>query len=403
MTHNELQDLLPLYVLGGLEPEAAAELEHHLAETCDACSAEVRAWQEVLGLIPFGLTPTGPSPAVKERLMARVRRDAKVVALKSRRRSIRSMWTSVPLAIAAAVLLVIGWGQYQDMIRLADEQQTRVQTIEALLAQEQGKLADRESEIQRLTARLAEHSGTTEETGEMIAQLETALAEQRQLAVQQAQEIEQREQRLAQLQREQSAEKEAQSARAEELGSERRLVAALETQVSDLKAALTNERARVASTEQELQQLQARFEQQRVLVASNAHEVEQLRDALTRQKGVIEVLSTPGLQVGKLGWAKRGVDSQGHVLWNDAKKTWLFYSFGMPEPPPDKEYQVWFMTEEEGPVSAGLFRPDQDGAGLVVAKSLPQRFGNVTAAAVTLEPAGGLPKPSGEMYLRGAF
>ena len=400
MTHNELQDLLPLYVLGGLDPEAAAEVERHLAETCDACSTEVRVWQEVLGLIPFGLTPPGPSPAVKERLMMRVRRDAKVVPLKPHRRSI---WMSVPLAIAAAVLLIIGWGQYQDMIRLAAEQETRVQTVEALLAQERATLADRESELQRLIVRLTEHSGATQETGQRIAQLEADLAEQRQLAVQQAQEIEQREQRFAQLQREQSTEKESQSARAEELSNERRLVAALETEVADLKAALTHERARVASTEQELRQFQTRLEQQRVFVAANTREVEQLRDALNRQKGVIEVLSAPGLQVGKLGWAKRGVDSQGHVLWNDAKKTWLFYSFGMPEPPPDKEYQVWFMTEEEGPVSAGLFRPDQAGAGLVVAKSLPQRFGRVTAAAVTLEPAGGLPKPSGEMYLRGAF
>lgn len=295
MTHNELQDLLPLYVLGGLEPEAAAEVERHLAETCDACSAEVRAWQEVLGLIPFGLTQTGPSPAVKERLMARVRRDAKVVPLTPRRRSV---WLSVPLAIAAAVLLVIGWGRYQTALRLAAEQEARVHTVQTLLAQARATLADRE---------------------------------------------------------------------------------------------------------QKLQQLQARFEQQRVSVAASAREVEQLRDALARQKSVIEVLSAPGLQVGKLGWAKRGVDSQGHVLWNEAKKTWLFYSFGMPDPPPEKEYQVWFMTEEEGPVSAGLFRPDQAGTGLVVAKSVPPRFGKVTAAAVTLEPAGGLPKPSGEMYLRGAF
>ena len=98
MTHHELQDLLPLYVLGGLEPEAAAEVERHLAETCDTCTAEAREWQEVMGLIPFGLSPTGPSPAVKERLMARVRRDSKVVPLRPRRRAV---WMTIPLAMAA--------------------------------------------------------------------------------------------------------------------------------------------------------------------------------------------------------------------------------------------------------------------------------------------------------------
>ena len=90
-------------------------------------------------------------------------------------------------------------------------------------------------------------------------------------------------------------------------------------------------------------------------------------------------------------------------MWNEAKKTWLFYSFGLPKPPAGKEYQIWFMTEKEGPVSAGLFQPDQTGAGVVVAKSVDQRFGKVTAVAITAEPIGGLLKPSGAMYLRGAL
>jgi anti-sigma-K factor RskA len=99
--------------------------------------------------------------------------------------------------------------------------------------------------------------------------------------------------------------------------------------------------------------------------------------------------------------AKLGVSTQGHVLWNERKKAWLFYAFGMPQPPEGKEYQVWFMTEKEGPVSAGLFTPDQTGMGVVLAEPPSMRYGNVVAAAVTLEPAGGLPKPSGDMYLRG--
>ncbi|MGE0684421.1 MAG: anti-sigma factor [Candidatus Binatia bacterium] len=45
----------------------------------------------------------------------------------------------------------------------------------------------------------------------------------------------------------------------------------------------------------------------------------------------------------------------------------------------------------------------QNGAGVVVAKPPSKLFGKIKAAAVTLEPAGGLPKPSGEMYLRGSL
>jgi anti-sigma-K factor RskA len=115
------------------------------------------------------------------------------------------------------------------------------------------------------------------------------------------------------------------------------------------------------------------------------------------------VLTSPGLRIGYLRKAKLGVSTQGHVLWNEQKKAWLFYSFNMPQPPPGKEYQVWFMTEREGPVSAGLFTPDNVGTGVVLAEPPSKFFGRIVAAAVTLEPAGGLPKPSGEMYLRGSL
>jgi anti-sigma factor RsiW len=73
MNHQELKDLLPLYVLGGLEVESVAAVEQHLAAVCESCTAELREWQEVVGLIPLGVIPDGPRAAVKERLMARVR------------------------------------------------------------------------------------------------------------------------------------------------------------------------------------------------------------------------------------------------------------------------------------------------------------------------------------------
>jgi hypothetical protein len=179
--------------------------------------------------------------------------------------------------------------------------------------------------------------------------------------------------------------------------------AAYEREIAELRAELTRQRDAVASGERELQELRVTLERQRAVVAASTRETEQLRDALARQRGVIEILTSPDLQLDYLQRAKLGVATQGYVLWNERKKAWLFYAFGMPQPPPGKEYQVWFMTEREGPVSAGLFTPDQSGTGLVLAASPSKLFGKVTAAAVTLEPAGGLPKPSGEMYLRGSL
>ena len=396
MNHQELKDHLPLYVLGGLDTETAEALARHLAEPCESCTGELQHWREVAGLIPLGVTPAGPSDAIKARLMERVRQDlrGRVIPLRPRRRW--AAWVAVPLAAAATVLLIIGGQRYQNVIRVATEQTTRVaeqesrlQTIASLLAQAQQQLASRAMEVQQLSARLDEQRAMVAEKTRAVTQLEAALAEQQTALAEQRRLVNLREQELARVQ---SAQAGGQTA-----------VAAHEREIAALKADLARQQELATSTEHELRELRASLEPQQAKVEVSARETAQLREALARQRGVIEVLTSPGLRVGYLQHAKLGISSQGHVLWNERKKAWLFYAFDLPQPPPGKEYQVWFMTEKEGPISAGVFTPDQSGTGVVLAAPPAKLFGAIKAAAVTLEPAGGLPKPSGEMYLRGSL
>ncbi|MBI3800189.1 MAG: anti-sigma factor, partial [Deltaproteobacteria bacterium] len=340
MNHQELKDLLPLYVLGGLDAESVAALQHHLTEeACDSCAAELRQWQEVVGLLPLGVTPDGPSTAVKARLMARVQQDlgAKVVPLRPRR--LRAVWVAVPLAAAAAVFLLIGGQRYHAALKLAAEQTSRAETLAVLLAQAQEKLAGRETDLQQLTARLEAQQAEVAAQARAIAQFEAALTEQRRL-------VSLREQELARAQQSRTAEEKAVEAK-------------YEGEIVTLNGELVRQRAVVSQGERELSELRGLLAQQRAEAEASGRETTQLRDALARQRNVIEVLTAPGLRIGYLRQAKSGVPTAGHVLWNERKKAWLFYAFGMPQPPPGKEYQVWFMTEKEGPVSAGLFTPDQ--------------------------------------------
>jgi hypothetical protein len=389
MNHTEIKEQLPLYVLGGLDDETAAAVARHLAESCDSCAAEMREWQEIVGLLPLGVTQDGPSEMVKDRLMARVRQDAgkKVVPLRPRGR--RIAWIALPLAAAASVALVIGNRFYQDVVKRASEQARRAETATDLLRQEQEKLAAREAEVQRLTVRLGEQQAVVKEKTQHITQLESTLARQQAELAEQRRLVSLREQELAQVQG---------------AGASRQTqIAAYEQEVTALRADLTRQRELATARERELHEMRLALDQQKAVVEANIREAEQLREAMTRQRGIIEVLTAPGLRVSYLQKAKLGVSTQGHVLWNERKKAWLFYAFGMPQPPPGKEYQVWFMTEREGPVSAGLFTPDQTGTGVVLAQPPSRLYGDILAAAVTLEPAGGLPKPSGEMYLRGSL
>lgn len=374
MNHQELKDLLPFYTVGGLDHESIVEIERHLAEPCNECVAELREWREVVGVLPLGLTPAGPDVSVRERLMASVRQDVEAkspstMQPQTRLPHRRPVWVVLPLAAAAVVLLAIGGLRYQKVTREAVEQAARTETTQALLAEEQKKLDERETEVQRLQVRLEEQQATIGEKAQTVTQLETALAEQRQL-------VSVREQDLAGMQKS---------------GARERVAG--ENEIATLKAALVRQQEAAVKSAQELGELRATLERQRLLSEASAREVKQLR----------EVLSAPDVRIGTLRHAKAEVAAQGHVLWNASRKAWLFHTFNVPMPPAGKEYQVWFITKKEGPVSAGLFTPDQTGTGLVVAASPPQPFGEVSAVAVTLEPAGGLAKPSGEIYLRGAL
>jgi hypothetical protein len=414
MTHQELKDLLPLYVVGGLDAESVAEIDSHLGTGCDSCPDELQEWQEVAGLLPLGATPEGPGTGVKERLLRRIQQEggvAKVVPLRPRRW--RATWTVVPLAAAAAVLLMIGRERYRELeiqvvtqaqqitelAARAREQTTRAETVAALLKQEQEKLVSREGEIRRLTASLAEQHSASSGRSQQVIALEAALAEQRQRVAAREQELTKVKEQVEATERELAQERRASKERLEYAAA----ATAAQREVQRLRLELAQAQDNVAAHEREVRDARGQMEQQRALVAASTRELEHLREAVGRQRGVIEVLTSPGVKIEYLRHAMPGLEAEGHVLWNERKKAWVFYAFGMPQPQQGKEYQVWFMTEKEGPVSAGVFMPDESGVGQVLASPPSKLFGRITAVAVTMEPKGGLPKPSGAMYLRGSL
>lgn len=76
----------------------------------------------------------------------------------------------------------------------------------------------------------------------------------------------------------------------------------------------------------------------------------------------------------------------------------LFAASSLPPLPPDRTYQLWYLTRG-APVSAGLVRPDEQGnvtAAFDVPADAPQA---PTGFAVSLEPDGGVPSPTGPILL----
>jgi hypothetical protein len=157
-----------------------------------------------------------------------------------------------------------------------------------------------------------------------------------------------------------------------------------------LFARLEESRAELVRRERELAALADRGEQRSAELAG-------LRSELAELAGKLGLLTQPGVAAcplrppGDLGLA-RGV-----VYIGADHQHWLLRVTGLPPVPPDRTYQLWFVTAA-GPVSGGTFRTS---AGADAELGSPTMPGGITAMAITVERAGGAREPSTEPVLLG--
>lgn len=114
----------------------------------------------------------------------------------------------------------------------------------------------------------------------------------------------------------------------------------------------------------------------------------------------LSIIAAPGVESVRLAGMGTSHAAAGRTYVNVADRKAVFYAFGLPALGPDKTYQLWYLDDQEHPTSAGVFAVDAHGkAALVVDQSLPVE--RIQAWAVTIEPRGGRPQPTGPMALAG--
>jgi len=126
-----------------------------------------------------------------------------------------------------------------------------------------------------------------------------------------------------------------------------------------------------------------------------------LQTELVKQEEVIQFLSDPQVRLIHLAGLPPSPGAAGRLLWNPAARTGLFLTTGLPQTPAEKAYELWAITGDE-PVPAGVFTVDQRGRALFQLPPLPEAK-TFDKFAVTLEPKGGVPKPTGSMHLLGSL
>lgn len=343
MTHETFRELLPLYVIGALDPAERDEFEQYVAANRNRCEAELAEYQAVANQIALAAPPAEPSRAVFDRIMAAIEEKPTRVSVAMTReqegpdlRTLIFRWVPWAAAVALCVLVLV----MTDQLRTVNEQYRALSERHTEL---RDQFMDQRGKITELTDQVeAQSREFKNQTDQLRAKNE--------------------EQRL---------------------------------DVEALRAAngrLAQDKAELIRTADELRM---QLDRQNLQVAS-------LETKLAEQTASLQLLMDPAIRVAQMKHPKDETKAVAKVYWHDAKKTGLIVASNL-EPilaGGDKCLQLWVICGNEAPVPAGIGWTDPSGHTIL--KITPGK--EVACAdkfAVTVEPAGGLPMPTGPMVLLG--
>jgi anti-sigma-K factor RskA len=333
MTHEELEEAVPLYAAGALDRAERQALEAHLLSGCQPCHNALKEYQSVASVLSFGLSPIQAPRALKAKIMAARNPDSLAIDNSVKEPGRPSLepgeWMnhlfppivparsfSLPWAIGFATLLIVGLGGYlvwTYTLRLSDDA-SKIQRLEGALLEQTTKVANLQRDVSTRDRVLAELQVDAQRKANDAIELKSQLMEQ---------EVE------------------------------------LDTARAQLSAAV---RGKVPQDE---------------------------LAALLRQ---------PDAKVVTLSGSDMAKQASALLLYNPTtQKIWL-YSAHLPECPRGTAYQLWAIDQR--PVSVGTFHMDAGETSHLLVKRLPE-FAKAKKFAVSLEPAGGRPQPTGPIYLIG--
>ncbi|HZN45469.1 MAG TPA: anti-sigma factor [Nitrospiraceae bacterium] len=336
MTHEELEEAVPLYAIGALDRPERQALEAHLLSGCATCHAALKDYQGVAALLPFGLNPAVPPRTLKAKVMASrtsgavVSSDEKQAARSSLEpgdwmnhlfppiNPVRSWTLQLALGFASVLLLAgigfVAWNAYSRNAREAQQ----------------------------------------------IDQLQTALQREALKVTALQKDTAEREKVLRQAR--------------EELDLQRNDLTELRETLVQREAELDNVRTLLSQRDASMQRL------------------------VRQQEEFSALLKSPHAKVVALSGSELAKESGAFLLFDPVtKKAWL-YAFNLPALPSGKVYQLWAIDEK--PVSAGVFNPDPGQKGRLMIRNLPD-FSRMKTFAISVEPTGGRPQPTGAIYLMG--
>lgn len=331
MTHDELEEAVPLYAAGALDRTERQALEAHLLSGCQSCHLALKEYQATVALLPFGLSPMQAPRALKAKIMAA--RNPEPIGIENGKKEPPKStlapgdWMNhlfppepparslpLPWAFGLAALAAVTIGSYL------------VWTYNA-------RLSEDASRIYTLEASLHEQSN-----------------------------------KLSRLQRELDARDQA---------------------FSELQTTLQRRAYETAELRDQL------IEREMDLETAHAH-LASRRGARIPQDELADLMRQPDAKVVSFTGSEVARQASAMLIYDDrTQKGWL-YSANLPESSSGTTYQLWAIDEK--PKSLGTFHMTAGQTANLLVKRIPE-FGRAEKFAISLEPSGGRPEPTGPIYL----
>lgn len=166
-------------------------------------------------------------------------------------------------------------------------------------------------------------------------------------------------------------------------------ISALFTYTMFLRERLNLREGEIATLQSDIAQQQQRFVK--------------LEQEYKKQEDVLQLLRSPKIEVVLMGGLEVNPAGYGKIIWDPVKKTAILQISNLPPAPQDKDYQLWVIKDKK-PISAGVFSltdPEKEQF-FKIERLIESDKKVISAFAITLEPKGGVPQPTGAMYLIGS-
>jgi anti-sigma-K factor RskA len=147
----------------------------------------------------------------------------------------------------------------------------------------------------------------------------------------------------------------------------------------------------------------ARLRRQREELRSRSAELagrlQSAETALAERTLRARVLESDDVQMLMLGGKDPQPSARGRVFWSPGAQRGVLVATNLAPLPPDRQYELWVFQKGK-PINAGVFDVDEQGRALFESSRFPEP--EAQNFAVTVEPRGGVPAPTGPIVLVGS-